>query len=136
MSTKMSAFEQGLLQAVMDMNEGRAAKVHTPEEMAARRRGRPPLAATKVAVKIRLDADLLVALRGTGVGWQTRINEILRREFLSTRSAASTISVFDQPLSDIPHFDAWLTDTKAPMVKANQMAPYFEIPQVEGAHLG
>ena len=42
------------------------------------RRGRPKAAITKEAVKLRLDADVLAALRATGAGWQTRINETLR----------------------------------------------------------
>ncbi len=42
------------------------------------RRGRPKAAVTKEAVKLRLDADLLAALRATGDGWQTRINDMLR----------------------------------------------------------
>jgi len=33
---------------------------------------------TKEAVKIRLDADVLAALRASGDGWQTRINSTLR----------------------------------------------------------
>jgi uncharacterized protein (DUF4415 family) len=33
---------------------------------------------TKEPVKIRLDADVLQALRATGDGWQTRINDTLR----------------------------------------------------------
>ena len=41
-------------------------------------RGRPKAASTKEPVKIRLDADVLTALRATGDGWQTRINETLR----------------------------------------------------------
>ena len=41
-------------------------------------RGRPKAAVTKQAVKIRLDADVLAALRASGEGWQTRINETLR----------------------------------------------------------
>jgi uncharacterized protein (DUF4415 family) len=43
------------------------------------RRGRPPLPNPKQAVKLRLDADVLAAYRETGVGWQTRINEDLRK---------------------------------------------------------
>jgi uncharacterized protein (DUF4415 family) len=43
------------------------------------RRGRPPLANPKQAVKLRLDADVLTAYRKTGAGWQTRINADLRR---------------------------------------------------------
>jgi uncharacterized protein (DUF4415 family) len=33
---------------------------------------------TKEPVKLRLDADVLAALRASGDGWQTRINEALR----------------------------------------------------------
>lgn len=42
------------------------------------RRGRPKSAVTKEPVKLRLDADVLAALRATGDGWQTRINDTLR----------------------------------------------------------
>lgn len=41
-------------------------------------RGRPRAATTKEAVKLRLDADVLAALRASGDGWQTRINDALR----------------------------------------------------------
>ena len=43
-----------------------------------RGRGRPKSETTKEPVKIRLDADVLAALRATGEGWQTRINDTLR----------------------------------------------------------
>ena len=43
-----------------------------------RSRGRPKSAAPKVAVKLRLDPDVLEALRATGDGWQTRVNDALR----------------------------------------------------------
>jgi uncharacterized protein (DUF4415 family) len=43
------------------------------------RRGRPPLAAPKQAVKLRLDPEVLAYFRERGPGWQTRINEALRR---------------------------------------------------------
>ncbi len=42
------------------------------------KRGRPKAVSTKEPVKLRLDADLLAALRATGDGWQTRINDMLR----------------------------------------------------------
>lgn len=65
------------------LNEARAGQglVHTPEQITARRRGRPagttkPI--TKEPVKLRLDADVLAALRASGDGWQTRINDMLR----------------------------------------------------------
>jgi uncharacterized protein (DUF4415 family) len=44
----------------------------------ASRRGRPKAAQTKEPVKLRIDADVLAALRATGDGWQTRINDMLR----------------------------------------------------------
>jgi uncharacterized protein (DUF4415 family) len=41
------------------------------------RRGRPKLDAPKVEVKIRLDAKIVEHLRGSGPGWQTRVNALL-----------------------------------------------------------
>lgn len=43
------------------------------------RRGRPPLPNAKQAVKLRLDADVLQAYRAGGTGWQTRLNDDLRK---------------------------------------------------------
>lgn len=102
MTNALSELEKDLLDAVKDMKAGRAAKVHSVEELAARRRGRPPLPMVKVPVKIRLDADLLTTLRLSGAGWQTRINETLRREYMSPRSASSAISVFEQFAIELP----------------------------------
>ena len=42
------------------------------------RRGRPAALAPKQAAKLRLDPDVLAALRATRDGWQTRINDMLR----------------------------------------------------------
>jgi uncharacterized protein (DUF4415 family) len=42
------------------------------------RRGRPPLASPKQAIKLRLDPEVLAHFRKQGPGWQTRINETLR----------------------------------------------------------
>lgn len=41
------------------------------------RRGRPKSEAPKVEVKIRLDAKTVDYLRGSGPGWQTRVNAVL-----------------------------------------------------------
>jgi uncharacterized protein (DUF4415 family) len=43
------------------------------------RRGRPPSPASKQAIKLRLDPDVLAYFREQGPGWQTRINATLRR---------------------------------------------------------
>jgi len=40
--------------------------------------GRPKAKVTKSPVKLRLDPDVLAALRASGDGWQTRINDMLR----------------------------------------------------------
>lgn len=45
--------------------------------MTPSRRGRPKLDAPKVEVKIRLDATIVEHLRGSGPGWQTRVNALL-----------------------------------------------------------
>ncbi len=82
---EVAAFEAALLRSVDQAIGGQLGRVHTPEQIAARRRGRPVgsvQATTKEAVKIRLDADLLAALRATGDGWQTRINDTLRASML------------------------------------------------------
>ena len=43
-----------------------------------RRLNRRKAATTKEPVKLRLDADVLAALRASGEGWQTRIDDTLR----------------------------------------------------------
>jgi uncharacterized protein (DUF4415 family) len=43
------------------------------------RRGRPPSDSPKRALKLRIDADVVEHFRKTGPGWQTRINDTLRR---------------------------------------------------------
>lgn len=71
----------GLRKSLADAKEGKFAQAHTPEEISARRRGRPvgsTQAVTKKEVKLRLDADVVEALRASGAGWQTRINDTLR----------------------------------------------------------
>lgn len=43
------------------------------------RPGRPPLPNPKRQVTLRLDPDVLEKFRATGRGWQSRINEALRK---------------------------------------------------------
>ena len=42
------------------------------------RRGRPP-GSTKTQISLRLDHDVLAAFRAQGPGWQSRMNEALRK---------------------------------------------------------
>lgn len=52
-------------------------------EMAAqlqplRRPGRPKVEQPKVPMTMRVDADVLDAIKASGTGWQTRVNAVLR----------------------------------------------------------
>jgi len=42
-------------------------------------RGRPKLETPKAEIKIRLDAKTVEYLRGSGPGWQTRVNALLEK---------------------------------------------------------
>lgn len=44
-----------------------------------RRRGRPAKDVKKEVVSLRLDPDVIAAFRATGAGWQSRINQLLRK---------------------------------------------------------
>ncbi len=41
-------------------------------------RGRPRVARPKAALTMRVDADVLDAIKASGPGWQTRVNELLK----------------------------------------------------------
>lgn len=62
------------------------ADLYEGETLIRRGRGRPALEQPKRQVTLRLDADLLDALRATGPGWQTRVNQALR-EWLDAKAA-------------------------------------------------
>lgn len=49
------------------------------EPLRVGRVGRPPAAVTKQVVTIRLDRDVVEKFRESGAGWQSRINELLRK---------------------------------------------------------
>jgi uncharacterized protein (DUF4415 family) len=81
---EMVEFQSALLRSIDQAQRGEYAAVHTPAMIAARKRGRPvgsTKANAKVAVKLRLDPDVLTVLRATGAGWQTRVNTMLRERF-------------------------------------------------------
>ncbi len=81
MSDAKQALMRDLEQGLAEARAGQMAAVHTPDTIRARRAGRPVgsvAAQTKQPVKLRLDPDVLDALRASGDGWQTRINDMLR----------------------------------------------------------
>lgn len=62
-------------------------------EMAAqlqplRRPGRPKMEQPKVPVTMRVDADVLDAIKASGTGWQTRVNAVLREAVRRGKLAA------------------------------------------------
>ena len=50
------------------------------------KRGRPKAATAKISTTIRLDQEVLAALRQTGPGWQTRANSILREKLIAKKA--------------------------------------------------
>jgi uncharacterized protein (DUF4415 family) len=56
------------------------------EKLASRRRRGPGKAPRKTPTTIRFDPDVLAALKATGKGWQTRVNDAMR-EWLKTWEA-------------------------------------------------
>lgn len=86
---EIAEFEEALLRSI-DQSQRGEVRVTTPEQIMARRQGRPlgsTKAAPKVATTIRLSPDVSAAFRATGAGWQTRIDAALR-DWLKTHSPA------------------------------------------------
>lgn len=81
----------GLRESLAEAKAGVYGAVHTPEQIAARKRGRPVgtvKADAKVSTTIRMDPDLLASLKASGRGWQTRVNEVLREAVRRGKLAA------------------------------------------------
>ena len=78
--SEMAEFEAALLLSA-DQGLRGEGRVTTSAQIQARRRGRPvgtTKAAPKVPTTIRFDADVLLALKAGGPGWQTRVNDAMR----------------------------------------------------------
>lgn len=77
-----------LRESLAELRAGNFAAIHTPEQIAARKPGRPVgsvKANAKVPTNIRFDPDVLEALKATGRGWQSRVNDLLRADIESGR---------------------------------------------------
>jgi uncharacterized protein (DUF4415 family) len=75
----------GLRESLGQAARGEFARVTTPEQIMARR-GRPVgsvKAQPKSSTTIRFDQDVLEALKATGRGWQTRVNDAMRAHIAS-----------------------------------------------------
>ncbi len=51
---------------------------HLDRMQPLRRPGRPRAVHPKVPMTMRVDADVLDAIKASGTGWQTRVNRVLR----------------------------------------------------------
>lgn len=72
-------FEDALLRS-LDQSMRGEGRINTAQQIAARR-GRPvgsTKAKPKAATTIRFDQDVLDALKASGRGWQTRVNDVVR----------------------------------------------------------
>lgn len=68
---EMAEFEAALLRSVDQAVSGKGVRTHTPEEIKARRGGRPLGSRAEIRKEpttIRFDPDVLAALRATGPG--------------------------------------------------------------------
>ncbi len=61
-----------------DPNDTAAVDAHWDQAAIRRGPGRPPLSVKRPTLNMRVDADVLAAVKATGPGWQTRINSLLR----------------------------------------------------------
>ena len=59
--------------------DARADPDNPPAADLLRRRGRPASDNPKLAVKLRIDPDVVEAFRAGGPGWQSRMNQALRK---------------------------------------------------------
>lgn len=80
----------------MEINAEMAARMQP-----LRRPGRPKVEQPKVPVTMRVDADVLEAIKASGTGWQTRVNAVLRE------------AVRRGSLAEIPSGQSTLTAIKA-----------------------
>lgn len=70
---------------------GRFGAVHTTEHIAARKRGRPVGMVkenAKAPMAMRVGAEVLDAIKASGMGWQTRVNAVLREAVQQGKLAA------------------------------------------------
>ena len=85
---KLSKFESALLRSIDQTSRGEG-RVSTPEQILARRVGRPKGSVktdAKISTTIRLSPDVLNAFRAAGSGWQTRIDTALK-DWLQTHKS-------------------------------------------------
>ncbi len=79
--------------ALAEVKAGAFGAIHTPKSIAARKPGRPAGSVKlepKVSTTIRFDQDVIEALRASGKGWQTRVNDLIRADIKAGRLKSLT----------------------------------------------
>ena len=77
----------------------------TQADMTTRKPGRPRRRGpTKVPITIRLDMDVLNALKLSGPGWQTRVNRVVR-EWILDKDRDEETGINPQRAHAEPHAD-------------------------------
>ena len=98
MDAEMLQFAADVRESLRQAARGEFARVTTPEQIMARR-GRPVgsvKAQPKASTTIRFDQDVLAALKATGKGWQTRVNDAMReqvRKWQTTSTAQNSFAM-------------------------------------------
>ncbi len=85
---EIADFEESLLRSIDQAKRGEYAAINTPEQIKARRVGRPVgsvKSAPKVSTTIRLSPEVIERFRASGDGWQTRVDAALK-DWLNTHS--------------------------------------------------
>ncbi|MBP1847675.1 uncharacterized protein (DUF4415 family) [Rhizobium petrolearium] len=62
-----------------DLSDKAAKRPMTFAQAIQRQRGRPPVETPRRQISIRLDPDVIDYYKGTGKGWQGRLNDVLRK---------------------------------------------------------
>lgn len=68
------------------MVDGQAVPLEEFAVKARKRMGRPLVEVKRPTLNMRVDPDVLAALKASGKGWQTRVNALLRREVLGEQA--------------------------------------------------
>jgi uncharacterized protein (DUF4415 family) len=68
------------------------AEVFDGDTFVRRGPGRPKSATTRQQISVRLDPDVLAALRAAGPGWQSQINVLLRQALRIRKPAAKRVA--------------------------------------------
>lgn len=80
--------QANLTQEPNDPNDLAAVAIYWAQATLKRGRGRPVVPTKRPTLNMHVDADVLKAFKATSVGWQTRINALLREAVESGRVKA------------------------------------------------